>query len=81
MSFYILTYLSLSLSARPVTAQAQSALIDDLQDAKTEFYKKIIDEIASARPGVLELMDEAIADPNLKASMPYLKASISNYLQ
>ena len=28
-------------------------------------YKTIVDECASARPGVLELMDEAIADPDI----------------
>ena len=41
------------------------ALIDELQDAKTEAYKKIVDRAASPRPGVLELMDAAIAAPNL----------------
>lgn len=41
------------------------ALIDELQDCKTEAYKKIVDQAASPRPGVLELMDAAIADPNL----------------
>ena len=36
---------------------------------KTGCYKNIIDEVASARPGVLELMDAAIADPRLKVMM------------
>ena len=39
-------------------------LVDDLQDFKTECYKKIV-ETASPRPGVLELMDSAIATPGL----------------
>ena len=43
----------------------QDRLIDDLQDKKTEFYKKIVDEVAEAREGILELMDEAIADPSI----------------
>ena len=34
-------------------------------DKKTEIYKKIVEEVAVARPGVLELMDEAIADPSI----------------
>ena len=36
------------------------------KDLKTDCYKTIIDNVASARPGVLELMDAAIADPRLK---------------
>ena len=43
----------------------QDRLIDDLQDKKTEYYKKIVEEVAEAREGILELMDEAIADPNI----------------
>merc|ERR1719486_1762297 len=39
-------------------------LVDDLQDFKTDCYKKIV-ESASPRPGVLELMDSAIAMPGL----------------
>ena len=35
--------------------------MDALQDKKTEIYKSIVDQCAAARPGVLELMDEAIA--------------------
>eukprot|EP01036_Dinobryon_divergens_P025761 gene25761-34342_t len=55
--------------ARPTTAKAQTALIDDLQDMKTVFYKQIIEEVATARPGVLELMDAAIANPTLKVGI------------
>jgi len=44
---------------------AQSALVDALQDAKTEIYKGIVESAAEARPGVLELMDEAIATPGV----------------
>ena len=43
----------------------QDQLIDDLQDKKTEFYKKIVKEVATARGGILELMDEAIARPDV----------------
>lgn len=42
--------------------------MDMLQDAKTEFYKVIVQDLAEARPGVLQLMDEAIADPTLKVT-------------
>lgn len=53
--------------ARPTPANEEEgmALVDELQDAKTEFYKQIVDEAATARPGVLELMDAAIAAPGL----------------
>ena len=37
---------------------AQNALVDALQDKKTEIYKKIVQEVAEARPGVLPLMDQ-----------------------
>jgi len=57
---------SSSVSATPPsTEEAQQDLVDKLQDAKTEFYKEIVEEVATARPGVLELMDEAIKHPNI----------------
>uniref|UniRef100_A0A7S4FAW9 Uncharacterized protein n=1 Tax=Chrysotila carterae TaxID=13221 RepID=A0A7S4FAW9_CHRCT len=40
------------------------ALIDELQECKTEFYKELVTQ-ASPRPGVLALMDEAIGTPGL----------------
>jgi len=40
------------------------SLVDELQDFKTECYKKLVTK-ASPRPGVLELMDAAIATPGL----------------
>jgi HAD superfamily hydrolase (TIGR01509 family) len=49
----------------PASEAEGMALIDELQDTKTEFYKGIVDQAAEARPGVLELMDAAIAAPNL----------------
>jgi len=49
----------------PASEEEGMALIDELQDCKTEAYKKIVDQAASPRPGVLELMDAAIADPTL----------------
>ena len=42
-----------------------AALIDALQDAKTVIYRSIVEQAAVARPGVLELMDEAIAAPGI----------------
>lgn len=53
----------------PSTEEEKQKLVDMLQDAKTEFYKSIIDNMASARDGVLELMDEAIARKDIKVSL------------
>merc|ERR1719313_1586013 len=53
----------------PTTDAEKDSLVDDLQDAKTEFYKEIVEEVAVARPGVLALLDEAIADPNIKVGI------------
>jgi len=49
----------------PVTIEDQQALIDDLQDFKTQYYTQLIQESAECRPGVLELMDAALAHPQL----------------
>jgi len=35
-----------------------------LQARKTELYKNLVAEKATPRPGVLDLMDDALADPN-----------------
>lgn len=51
--------------AAPDTKEAEEALIDSLQDHKTELYKELIAEKAVSRPGVIELMDEALADPRI----------------
>jgi len=48
----------------PADEAAGMLLIDGLQDFKTECYKKLV-TTAPARPGVLELMDAAIAMPGL----------------
>ena len=40
-----------------------------IQDMKTEFYKKIVEEVAEARPGVLDLMDEALNTPGLAVAI------------
>jgi len=66
-----------TVKARPTTGQGftpsseeeQDKLIDELQDMKTVFYKKIVEEVAEARPGVLELMDEALATPGLAVAI------------
>lgn len=47
----------------PSTMEEQQQLIDNLQAHKTELYKELIQEKAEPRPGVIELMDAAIADP------------------
>lgn len=46
----------------PATLEAQQELIDKLQAHKTEIYRTYIEEKAIPRPGVIELMDEALAD-------------------
>ena len=51
------------------TKEEQSALVDALQDAKVEAYKKLIETGAECRPGIKELIDAAIADPNLKVGI------------
>lgn len=49
----------------PATLEEQQALIDELQDHKTKIYQTFIEEKAVPRPGVIELMDEALADPSI----------------
>lgn len=49
----------------PVAEADRDKLVDDLQDQKTEIYKRIVEETAEARPGVIELMDEAISRPDI----------------
>jgi HAD superfamily hydrolase (TIGR01509 family) len=49
----------------PVTADEQQELVDKLQDEKTSLYKELIDKKAVCRPGLLKLMDEALADPKI----------------
>lgn len=54
----------------PSTDEEKTALVDDLQDAKVEHYKTLIGSgAATCRPGIKELMDEAILDPNLKVGI------------
>ena len=48
----------------PADETAGMMLVDQLQDFKTECYKKLV-TTASARPGVLDLMDSAIATPGI----------------
>jgi len=49
----------------PSTQEEEIALVDELQKYKTNVYKDFIEEKAVCRPGVLELMDEALADPSI----------------
>jgi len=49
----------------PATEEEQKALVDALQDWKTSHYKTLLETEAETRPGVLELMDEALADPDI----------------
>jgi HAD superfamily hydrolase (TIGR01509 family) len=49
----------------PSTPQEEEALVDALQAHKTELYKEMVEKKAVPRPGVIELMDEALADPKI----------------
>lgn len=53
------------IKAAPTTVEEQQALIDALQEFKTTQYKLLLETQAKTRPGVLDLMDEAIADPTI----------------
>lgn len=52
-------------AAAPATAADRQSLIDQLQAWKTDHYKNLLETEAQARPGVLELMDAALADPTI----------------
>ena len=49
----------------PTTQEEKQALVDALQAHKTEIYRTYIEEKAVPRPGVVELMDEALDDPTI----------------
>jgi len=46
-------------------ATGLESLIDSIQTRKTELYKKTVAETAIPRPGLLNLMDEALADDSI----------------
>ena len=49
----------------PATPDAQENLIDRIQSWKTAHYKQLLETKAVARPGVVELLDQALADPTI----------------
>lgn len=49
----------------PASPEEQQALIDALQDYKTNRFKQLVEKEAICRPGILELMDEALADSTI----------------
>lgn len=49
----------------PQTPEEEQALVDALQDWKTNHYKTLLATEAVPRPGVLKLMDEALANPKI----------------
>lgn len=49
----------------PSTPEEQQGLIDALQDCKTKHFQSLLQQDAEARPGVLELMDDALSDPRI----------------
>eukprot|EP00537_Pseudo-nitzschia_pungens_P005978 CAMPEP_0172361084 /NCGR_PEP_ID=MMETSP1060-20121228/4978_1 /TAXON_ID=37318 /ORGANISM="Pseudo-nitzschia pungens, Strain cf. cingulata" /LENGTH=739 /DNA_ID=CAMNT_0013083245 /DNA_START=46 /DNA_END=2265 /DNA_ORIENTATION=+ len=54
----------ITVTADELTTTLES-LIDALQDRKTDLYKQTVEENAIARPGLLDLMDSALADPTI----------------
>ena len=53
----------------PTTPDDEQDLVDRLQALKTNLYKDLIAEKATARPGVLELMDQALDDGTIKVGV------------
>jgi HAD superfamily hydrolase (TIGR01509 family) len=49
----------------PGTPEEKQELVDNLQAHKTQIYRDYIEEKAVPRPGVIELMDEALADSSI----------------
>jgi HAD superfamily hydrolase (TIGR01509 family) len=56
---------SKDMPSPPQTEDERIALVDALQAHKTELYKQLVSEKAEPRPGVIELMDEALDDPHI----------------
>lgn len=52
-------------AAAPASEEEEQMLVEMLQKNKTELYKEMVSNDAVARPGVIELMDEATADPTV----------------
>lgn len=58
------------LGPPPETEDAQAALIDTMQDRKTEIFEEMVASgKAEARPGIVELIDEALGRPDLKVAI------------
>lgn len=57
------------LGAAPSSPADQDRLVDELQDKKTEIYKRIVTEVAQARPGVLGLIDEVLDRTDIAAGI------------
>jgi HAD superfamily hydrolase (TIGR01509 family) len=54
-----------NISVPPPTTKEQEALIDQLQSWKTVHYQTLLEQEAVARPGVVELLDQALGDPKI----------------
>ncbi len=39
------------------------------QDKKTEIYKKIVTQVAQARPGIIQMIDEVLSRPDIAAGI------------
>lgn len=57
-----------SFSTPPHTPEQQTLLVDLLQDAKTRAYISL-SKTSTTRPGVLSLLDSALANPNIKVGI------------
>ena len=64
----------------PTTPEDQQALIDKLQAFKTDYFKTLVATKAKARPGVVELMDEALEDPTVAVGVCSAATKVCPYV-
>lgn len=65
--------------ATPQTQKDKEKLIDRLQDVKNAFYLEELSDSAQTRPGVLQVMEEALADPTVKVSVVLTQFACARY--
>jgi len=59
-----------TLGPAPETDELREALVDALQERKTEIFRESVAAgRAEARPGIVELVDEALARPDLRTAV------------
>lgn len=53
----------------PRSEKTKQELLEILQSKKMEYYEEIVGEKATPRPGVIELFDQLLANPNIKVGI------------